>query len=77
MFVALVHYHSCGGFEKVFIVRKNVSERLVAFETSEEARQAAESAISNGDVKDGNITVVSLYGNSAVSEPETPSYRVD
>lgn len=78
MFVALVNYHSRGGFEKVFIVRRNVSKRLVAFKTSGEAQSAAQAAIDNGEINSaGKITVVDLSGSGVVSENETPSYHVD
>ena len=78
MFVALVHYNSAGGFHKVFIVRKNNSERLTSFETSEEAQAAAEQALANGEIKRGEITVVDLSEGGVVSETEsTPSYQVD
>ena len=82
MFVALLSYTSRGGFEKVVIVRKNVDERLVAFETREEAQNAADSAVANGDVSSsfstngGRITIVDLSASGSVSESETPSYTV-
>jgi hypothetical protein len=82
MFVALLSYTSRGGFEKVVIVRKNVDERLVAFETREEAQNAADSAVSNGEVSDsfssrnGKTTIVDLSESGSVSEAETPSYKV-
>ena len=81
MFVALLSYTSRGGFEKVSIVRKNVKDRLVAFETEEEARSAANSAVSNGEVgsfsdRNGRITIVDLSEAGSVSESETPSYTV-
>jgi len=82
MFVALLSYTSRGGFEKVVIVRKNIDERLVAFETREEAQNAAGSTVSSGEVsstfseRNGKITIVDLSADETVSGPGTPSYDV-
>ena len=81
MFVALVSYKSQGGYNKVFIVRKDVDGRLVAFDSSDEAQEAAEQAIKNGETgsatsENGKITIVDLSVSEVVSEPASPSYRV-